>query len=330
MDTEAVKVLLEAQDRTFRTAIDLVVVQLKSRLQAAEGTVLDLTRSLEFSQQELKDLQSEVKVLKGSDKDHKDTIEVLKTRVVELEQRQNYQEDYNSRNNIRITWLQEQPGETWEETAITVSKLLEDKLQLPSMKIERAHHTGPAVPSRSRTVVARLEKFGDREAVVRNARKSRGTGIFINEDLCPASQEKKRSQLPLLKQAREDGKIAFFKHTKLIIKDRSNNYERQLSSVAVVGGGAARAGDVPVVAARFTRSSLAGSVGVEPSMGACGGREEVSLLAGPTTVAGDASSTDDNDVAAAGGAAPGGVRVALSVGAGATHRRQGTVRNRKK
>ncbi|KAK3887048.1 hypothetical protein Pcinc_008813 [Petrolisthes cinctipes] len=276
MDTEAVKVLLEAQDRTFRTAIDLVVEQLKSRLQAAEGTVLDLTRSLEFSQQELKDLQSEVKVLKGSDKDHKDTIEVLKTRVVELEQRQNYQEDYNRRNNIRITGLKEQPGETWEETAITVSKLLEDKLQLPSMKIERAHHTGPAVPSRSRTVVARLEKFGDREA------------------------------------------------------DRSNNYERQLSSVAVVGGGAARAGDVPVVAARFTRSSRAGSVGVEPSVGACGGREEVSLLAGPTTVAGDASSTDDNDVAAAGGAAPGGVRVALSVGAGATHRRQGTVRNRKK
>ncbi|KAK3887035.1 hypothetical protein Pcinc_008800 [Petrolisthes cinctipes] len=328
MDTEAVKVLLEAQDRIFRTAIDLVVEQLKSRLQAAEGTVLDLTRSLEFSQQELKDLQSEVKVLKGSGKDHKDTIEVLKIRVVEMEQRQNYQEDYNRRNNIRITGLQEQPGETWEETAITVSKLLEDKLQLPSMKIERAHHTGPAVPSRSRTVVARLEKFGDREAVVRNARKSRGTGIFINEDLCPASQEK-RSQLPLLKQAREDGKIAFFKHTKLIIKDRSNNYERQLSSVAVVGGGAARAGDVPVVAARFTRSSRAGSVGVEPSVGACGGREEVSLSAGPTTVAGAASSTDDNDVAAAGGAAPGGAGVALSVGAGATHRRQGTVRNRK-
>ncbi|KAK4324820.1 hypothetical protein Pmani_004561 [Petrolisthes manimaculis] len=123
---------------------------------------------------------------------------------MELEQRQNYQENYNRRNNIRITGLQEQPSKTWEETAITVSKLLEDKLQLPSMKIERAHRTGPAVPSRSRTVVARFEELGDREAV-------------------------------------------------------------QLSSVAVMGGAAAHADDVAVVAARFTRSSHAGSVGMEPS-----------------------------------------------------------------
>ncbi|KAK4309590.1 hypothetical protein Pmani_018787 [Petrolisthes manimaculis] len=249
---------------------------------------------------------------------------------MELEQRQNYQEDYNRRNNIRITGLQEQPGETWEETAITVSKLLEDKLQLPSMNIERAHRTGPAVPSRSRTVVARFEKFGDREAVVRNARKLRGTGIFINEDLCPASQEKKRSQLPLLKQAREDGKIAFFKHTKLIIKDRSNNYERQLSSMAGMGGAAARADDVTVVPARITRSSHAGSVGMEPSVTACGGREEVVLPAAPTDVAGAASVAGDSDVAAAGGAAPGGAGVALGVGAGATHRRQGAARGRRK
>ncbi|KAK4326288.1 hypothetical protein Pmani_003154 [Petrolisthes manimaculis] len=121
--------------------------------------------------------------------------------------------------------------------------------------------------------------------------------IFINEDLCQVSQEKKRSQLPLLRQAREDGKIAFYKHTKLIIKDRSNNYEQKLSSVAVMGGAAARADDVAVVAARFTRSSHAGSVGLELSVSACGGREEVVLPAAPTDVAGAVSATDDSDVA---------------------------------
>ena len=67
----------------------------------------------------------------------------------------------------------------------------------------------------------RFEKFSDRKAVIRNARKLKGTGIFINEDLCPASQEVKKSKIPLLKQARHTGKIAFFRYTQLIIKERT-------------------------------------------------------------------------------------------------------------
>lgn len=46
--------------------------------------------------------------------------------------------------------------------------------------------------------------------------------MFINEDLCAASMEIKRNQLPLLKQARQEGKIAFFRHTKLIIRERTS------------------------------------------------------------------------------------------------------------
>ena len=220
MDIEAVKVLLQAQERTLKTAMDLVMEQMKSRIQTAEGTIVDLTKSLEFTQGEVRDLQSEVKVLKKNEADNKVIIETLKFKNDELERRTNYQEDYNRRNNLRITGIQEKASETWEETAKTVGKILEEKLQLPPIKLERAHRTGPPTASGPRTVVARLERFCDREAVLRNARKLKGTGIYINEDLCPASQELKRQQLPLLKQAREQGKIAFFRHTRLIIKER--------------------------------------------------------------------------------------------------------------
>ncbi|KAK4305635.1 hypothetical protein Pmani_004724 [Petrolisthes manimaculis] len=64
MDLEAIKVLLDSQERTFRTATDLIVDQFKSRIQEAEVTIQDLTRSLEFSQAEVKDLQREVKELR--------------------------------------------------------------------------------------------------------------------------------------------------------------------------------------------------------------------------------------------------------------------------
>lgn len=113
-----------------------------------------------------------------------------------------------------------QHNETWEQTSSRVSELLLNKLQLPVMNLERAHRMGPVSTSRPRTEVVCFERFGHREAVLRNAKKLRGTDIFINEDLCAASQAKKQSQIPLMKEARSQGKIAYFKHTRLIIKDR--------------------------------------------------------------------------------------------------------------
>lgn len=230
MDIEAVKVLLETQERTFKTAIDIVVEQLQARLQIAEGTITDLIKSLEFSQNEVKDLQGEVKVLRKSDMDNKATIDFLKLNVEELERRANYQKDYNRRKNLRISGISEQQGgETWEETAKIVSDLLECKMELLSMKMERTYRTGLITASQPRTVVARFERFGDREAVIRNARKLKGTGIYINEDLCLASLELKKSQFPLMKKAREEGKIAFFRHTRLIIKERTAQRSRTAS-----------------------------------------------------------------------------------------------------
>lgn len=231
MDLNAVKLLLEAHERTFKSAMDIVIDQLKGRIQTCEGIISELTKSLEFSQAEIVDLKNQVKVIEKSDNEKQVEIVVLKSAVSELQQRINYQEDYSRRKNLRITGIQErQGGETWEQTTETVSNLLDEKLQLPTMKLERAHRVGPFNSSRPRTIVARFENFGDREAVVRNAKKLKGTNIYISDDLCPASQEKKRNQIRLLEQARQEGKIAYFKYTKLIIKEREGLPSRNASS----------------------------------------------------------------------------------------------------
>lgn len=247
----------------------------------------DLTRSLEFSQAEVKDLQSRVSELERKDSINRDAMGTLKKDIGELEQRSNYQEDYNRRCNLRFSGVPEQRGgETWEVTADTVTKLIKEKLQLPPMKIERAHRTGQASPihGRPRTIVTKFERFGDREAVVRNAKKLRGTGIFVNDDLCPASLELRKNQMPQLRQAKEDGKIAFFRHTKLIIREKSE-----------VGGGVVPVsrdgGDVKTA----TRQSLPAPAGGRA--GAAAARVEIG--------AGVADSDDGatTSVSAAGGAA---------------------------
>ena len=91
---------------------------------------------------------------------------------------------------------------------------------------------GTRKDDRHRPLVARFTKYCDREAVLRNASKLRGTRIFINEDLCPASQAVKKEKLLQLIQARREEKIAYFSHTRLIIKERLGPYNKNTSEDA--------------------------------------------------------------------------------------------------
>ena len=50
----------------------------------------------------------------------------------------------------------------------------------------------------------------------------KGTNIFINEDLCESSLEKRKNQLPELQKAGREGKIAYFSHTRLVVRERIN------------------------------------------------------------------------------------------------------------
>ena len=88
--------------------------------------------------------------------------------------------------------------------------------------LERAHRVGPRRDGKPRTVVARFTRFGDRDAALRRGRYLKGTNIYLNEDMSSTSLAVKNAQMPLCKQARNEGKIAFFRHTKLIIRERTN------------------------------------------------------------------------------------------------------------
>ena len=69
----------------------------------------------------------------------------------------NYQEDYSRLKNLRISGISEPVnGETWEQTADQVSKLFQDKLQLPPITLERAHRVGQAGRSLPRMMILGL------------------------------------------------------------------------------------------------------------------------------------------------------------------------------
>ena len=223
MDLSAVKILLESQERAFKTAMDTIVKQMNDQISKLEAEVSDLTTSLEFTQHEVDELKANAREQNKEKNEDKAAIEKLVKKAKDLEEKVIYQEDYSRRKNLRISGLEERVNETWEQTSAAVASLLESKLQLPGVVLERAHRVGPRSDAKPRTVVARFTRYGDRDAAIRRGSYLKGTNIFLNEDLSAASQAIKKAQMPLFKQARAEGKIAFFRHTKLIIREKTDN-----------------------------------------------------------------------------------------------------------
>ena len=254
----------------------MIVEQFQARILSMETTISDLTKSLEFTQAEVHDIKREAENFKRSNSDNEAKLQDSENKIMDLEERFNYQEDYSRRNNLCISGLEEPlNNETWEQTSARVSELFLNKLQLPIMNLERAHRVGPVSMSRPRTVVVRFERFGDREAVLRNARKLKGTRVFINEDLCAASQAKKQSQFPLMKKARSQGKIAYFKYTRLIIKDRMGQQSNGASGDMQKSGASGGMAGASEQQKSGASSGLAGASGQQRS-GASGGLAGVS------------------------------------------------------
>lgn len=224
--TEEIKLLLEIQQKAFREGVEVLFQDVNNRLKQVELMNLELKCSLEFSQKEVEDckninkvLQDEVSYLKkeiAKKSEVDDKIEDLKNRV-------DYHEDYSRRNNLRFDGIEEKNNETWEETQETVQRILRDKLDMGSVELERAHRVGPR-PSpgvaRPRTVVVRFTKFNQRQQALRNSARLKNTNIYINEDLCESSVRARKEQLPSLRRAKAEGKIAYFNYTKLVIRDR--------------------------------------------------------------------------------------------------------------
>lgn len=188
-------------------------------------------------------------------------------------------------------------GETWEQTAASVISLIEKKIQIPGVVLERAHRVGQRRDARPRPIVARFGRFCDREAVMRNARKLKGTNIFINDDLCAASQAVKNSQMPLFKQARAQGKVAFFHHTKLIIKEKQQDSDGRPQPSAGAAGAGGRDGmeRESTVAADAAAAAAGVDAGAAGGVAACGGD---AAAEGPASTGGGAAAGAGGSVVA--------------------------------
>ena len=102
-----------------------------------------------------------------------------------------------------------------ENTKAALNEFLESVLRIDdarSIEYQRVHQMGKPRKEnrRERIIIARFLRFSDRERVLKCGRTLKDTGCKVYEDLPKEIHEMRKLQMEKLKNARKDGKHAYF------------------------------------------------------------------------------------------------------------------------
>ena len=94
-------------------------------------------------------------------------------------------EDRSRRNNLRVDGITEQPNETWKEYKEKVMEGIKNKLNMENVTdIDRCRRMSKHKGHRPHAIIFRVNKFKDKQKILRNTKKFKDTKIYIYEDFC--------------------------------------------------------------------------------------------------------------------------------------------------
>ena len=256
MSIQDLQTLLAVQSQGYKDALQLFITRfdaqhdkLLHRIENLEKTCAEKDRLNNDLLNHIVKVEQELESVKQENQKLQNTVtgtpedSGLQSKVSVLEDRCNDLEDRSRRSNLRVFGLAEDPDETWDKTRSKVAELCTERLGLPEIRLEVAHRTGPRRPNKPRAVVARFQRFDDREAVMRNAAKLKGTGIHIHEDLCAASLKKRNDQWPQLQEHRNKGNFARFYRSRLVVREQA----KKSASSAQTPADSGNTSDIPLI-----------------------------------------------------------------------------------
>ena len=203
----------------FRALLDQQTERLEERLETLAATfkekIVEIEHALQFQSEETVKLSGKIKK--------------VEQQVIEKETRLQDEVDrlatYIARENLIISGLAEVNG---EDIKAVLSDFYVDKLKMPEdvvarMEYQRAHRISsmPTTPSKPRPIKVRFMRYEDKVEVQKHAKHLKGSTLYIADDLPKNVRRARQLQVPALKAARQEGKLAYFSRSdpkKLIIK----------------------------------------------------------------------------------------------------------------
>ena len=199
--------LLKEQERSFTAIMSGNMKIITDRLDKLEKGIKNNKTKIDNVEKDVEDMKES---LNFQEESITKKISKLNERVENEVQNQRVFEDRLRRNNLRVDGIKESESETWDDVEMKVIKMFESKLGVKDITIERAHRTGMKKNNgRPRTIVMKLLNYKDKVKILKEAKKLKGTNIYINEDFSRATVEIRKKLWAEIKDRREKGRKSF-------------------------------------------------------------------------------------------------------------------------
>ena len=165
------------------------------------------------TEKKIKELEDGLDFANTERESFKEKFDKLKCEINQLRDEKLYMEVYQRRENLRFFGIKEEAD--MEDAREVLVGFLKTELGMENadqIEFQRVHRVGKRVSSsgKPRQIIARFLKYPQREEVMSNARKLKGKNFGISPDLSSEILERRKKKMKQFKQAKKDGKTAFF------------------------------------------------------------------------------------------------------------------------
>ena len=226
-----IKLLLQVQAEGYNDAINRMHNDFKEIRKDYDLRFVEFQRSLEYTQKENEDLKSDILSLRADYDKLKAEMQLQRQNIHhinsfenEFQQKIDYIDDKQRKNNIIISGVTENQNENIEQCRKKVLDVLKEKLQIQSPQIDSVHRIGkPSAERKNRDILMKFSNIEQKEAVLRNKKNLKGLTLFINEDYCKNTVEIRKKLFPKVREARQKGMQAYVNYRDLIIRPAREN-----------------------------------------------------------------------------------------------------------
>nr|KAG5695832.1 hypothetical protein BaRGS_006489 [Batillaria attramentaria]KAG5696034.1 hypothetical protein BaRGS_017146 [Batillaria attramentaria]KAG5713691.1 hypothetical protein BaRGS_024739 [Batillaria attramentaria] len=201
---------------------------MNSCLDTLSGAVTDLSGQVTGLAGRVADLQNKNDQLTEQNRELNAKVGSLEEKVGHLEERLDDVEGRSRRSNLLFYGIpQTSKNETWQESEETVKSVLKEKLGIEdNIQFDRVHRLkGGAGSSSSPPIIAKFAFYKDKEHVLRNKQKLKGSDIFVGEDFTKRVRDIRKKLSSHLKSAKAAQRSATMVYDHLIIEGKRYNYD---------------------------------------------------------------------------------------------------------
>ena len=197
-----------------------------TQIHAELGTIKDLQNSLEFTQDNVAEIQKDLTVIKGNVYKVEHRMDALESRSdcnSELKEQYLNLSTCSRKENLKFSGIPEEDGERNNSTIAKVRDVFTNKLGITNaseIKFQRCHRMGrPSNTMKNpRDIIARFVLFPDREEVWKRRNKLKNSGISMSEDFPPEIVKRRAKLYPIYKLAKNKNYKCRMPIDKLIIE----------------------------------------------------------------------------------------------------------------